>query len=70
VFILVIVLFGLACGVVGKLVNRSSDRRQQRWNAQSGGDRRLIVPLPSVVDPVENPRNVDDGTDFGYREFD
>ena len=68
--ILVIVLIGLACGVAGKLVNRSRDRGQQRWNEQSGGDRRLIDPVPGVLDPVENPRNVDDGTDFGYREFD
>jgi len=42
----------------------------QALGQASGGDRRLVKPLPFVVDPVENPRNVDDGTEFGYKEFD
>ena len=67
---LYIALGVVACAGVGKIATRSSDRNYKRWGQASGGDRRLVKPLPFVVDPVENPRNVDDGTEFGYKEFD
>ena len=64
-----LVLFLVACAVVGKLLTRSRDANAQRF-AKGFSRQRPWTNSPSVVDPVENPRTVDDGTDFGYREFD
>jgi hypothetical protein len=69
VIILIIVVFGVACGVLGKIVNRSSDRRNKLYGQGSPQGRMWRTSL-AVPDPVENPRGLDDGTDFGYKEFD
>jgi hypothetical protein len=67
VIALYIVLFLIACAVVGKLITRSRDHNNTRFGSGFPLDQR---PTRSMVDPVENPRMVDDGTDFGYKEFD
>jgi hypothetical protein len=51
-----------ACALVGKLLTRSRDTNNERFGH---GTTSSWGP-----DPVENPRMVDDGTDFGYKEFD
>jgi hypothetical protein len=68
--ILYIVLFFVACGVIGKLLNRSGDQNAKRFGAGFPRGQRPWGTSRADVDPVENPRMVDDGTDFGYREFD
>jgi hypothetical protein len=65
-----IVLGVFACAVLGKLMNRRSDTNQQITNELDDGTRRRLRPGPAVLDTEENPRNLDDGTSFGYKEFD
>lgn len=63
-----IILFFLVAAVIGKLVARRSDaayRRSARWGSMSS-----FRFSRFAVDPEENPRPVDDGTDYGYKEFD
>ena len=67
--ILVIVLFLVGCAGVGKLVNRASDRNIKLFGPASGRGRQWRTSH-AVADPVENTRGLDDGTDFGYQEFD
>jgi hypothetical protein len=67
---LYIALFLVACVVIGKLANRGFDRSAQMTNELDGGTRQNLRPGPTVLDTEENPRNVDDGTSFGYKEFD
>jgi hypothetical protein len=64
-YLLIIVI---AVPIVGVLVNRRSDgayRRTARW-----GSMKPFGFSRFGVDPVENPRPVDDGTQYGYKEFD
>jgi hypothetical protein len=68
--ILYIAVFVVACGFVGKLVARSSDRNAQRFRDQMPRGQRSWTNSLADLDPVENPRSVDDGTEFGYKEFD
>lgn len=69
--ILYVALFIVACALIGKLLTKARDK-----NAKSlgGGFPNSQRPWPrnanAAVDPVENPRMVDDGTEFGYKEFD
>jgi hypothetical protein len=70
VIFLYIVLFFVACGFGGKLLNRRSDGRQSMTNELDDGTRERLRPGRTVLDTTENPRNVDDGTSFGYKEFD
>jgi hypothetical protein len=64
-----IVLFLVACAIVGKLLTRSRDQNNKRFDSGSPLNQRPWTRAGSMVDPVENPRVVDDGTDFGYKEF-
>jgi hypothetical protein len=68
--ILYIVAFIVACALVGKLVTRSRDNNTKRFGGGFPRGQRPWQHSPDEVDPVENPRMVDDGTDFGYKEFD
>jgi hypothetical protein len=61
-----IVLGVVACAFVGRLLTGRRD--QTAGSSRSNG--RLWPWSNAMVDPVENPRAVDDGTDYGYREFD
>jgi hypothetical protein len=70
VIFLYIVLGAFACAVLGKLMTRGSDRSQQMTNELDGGTRRRLRPSTTILDTEENPRNLDDGTSFGYKEFD
>jgi hypothetical protein len=70
VIVLYIVLGLVACAVIGKLANRGFDRNQQTTNELDDGTRQRLRPGPAVLDTEENPRNLDDGTSFGYKEFD
>lgn len=67
---LYIVLFVFACAVIGKLANRGFDRSANMTNELDGGTRQNLRPSPAILDTEENPRNLDDGTSFGYKEFD
>jgi hypothetical protein len=67
---LYIVLFFVACAVVGKWLSRSRDQNAKRFGTGFPRNQRPWGPSRAVADPVENPRMVDDGTDFGYKEFD
>jgi hypothetical protein len=63
-----IILFFLVVTAVGKLVSRRSDAaysRTAKWGSMSS-----FRFSRFAVDPEENPRPVDDGTDYGYKEFD
>jgi hypothetical protein len=63
-----IVLFLLVVTAVGKLVTRRSDAaytQSAKW-----GSMKSFRFSRFTVDPEENPRPVDDGTDYGYKEFD
>lgn len=63
-----IVIVLILIPVIGKIVNRRSDRFNQqtaRW-----GSMKPFRFTRSSVDPEENPRVVDDGTQYGYKEFD
>ncbi len=67
VYLYVLVVL-LAVPGVGVLVNRRSDRAYRdrtRW-----GSMKPFRFSRFAVDPEENPRPVDDGTQFGYKEFD
>ncbi len=61
-----IILGVFVCACVGKLLTGRRD--QIAVSSRSNG--RLWSKSNAVVDPIENPRAVDDGTDHGYREFD
>jgi hypothetical protein len=63
-----IILFIVGAGVIGKLVNRRGDAAYTR-SAQWGSMKSFRFSR-FAVDPEENPRPVDDGTDYGYKEFD
>jgi hypothetical protein len=65
-----IVLGVFACAILGKLMTRRSDTNQSITNELDDGTRRRLRPSPAVLDTEENPRNLDDGTSFGYKEFD
>lgn len=63
-----IVIVLILIPVIGKIVNRRNDRFNQqtaRW-----GSMKPFQFTRSSVDPEENPRVVDDGTQYGYKEFD
>jgi len=63
-----IILFFIVAAVIGKLVNRRSDaayKRTARW-----GSMKSFRFSRFNVDSEENPRPVDDGTQYGYNEFD
>jgi hypothetical protein len=65
VYILLVVIL---VPVIGKLVNRRNDaayKRTAKWGSMSG-----FRFSRFSVDPEENPRPVDDGTQYGYKEFD
>lgn len=68
--ILYIVGFIVACALVGKLVTRSRDDSAKRFGGGFPRSQRPWQNSHAETDPVENPRMVDDGTDFGYKEFD
>jgi hypothetical protein len=70
VIILYIALFLVACAVIGKFANRGFDRSAKMTDELDGGTRQNLRPSPTILDTEENPRNLDDGTDFGYKEFD
>jgi hypothetical protein len=68
VIIVYIILFVVGAGVVGKLVNRRGDQvysQTARWGSMKG-----FRFSRTSVDPEENPRPVDDGSSYGYKEFD
>jgi hypothetical protein len=69
VILLAILVFLVACGIIGKLVTRAGDRNNKSFGSASRLGRLWRRSL-AVPDPVENPRGLDDGTDFGYKEFD
>ena len=61
-------LFFVVVTAVGKLVNRRGDaayQRTARWESMKS-----FRFSRSSVDGEENPRPVDDGTEYGYKEFD
>jgi hypothetical protein len=63
-----IILFLLVVTAVGKLVTRRSDAaftRTAKWGSMTS-----FRFSRFAADPEENPRPVDDGTDYGYKEFD
>jgi Na+-transporting methylmalonyl-CoA/oxaloacetate decarboxylase gamma subunit len=63
-----VLLFVIVVPVIGKLVNRRSDaayKRTARWGSMAH-----FRFSRFHVDPEENPRPVDDGTQYGYKEFD
>jgi hypothetical protein len=63
-----ILLFIIVVPVIGKLVNRRSDatyQRTARWGSMGSFRFNRFH-----ADPEENPRPVDDGTHYGYKEFD
>jgi hypothetical protein len=70
VIVLYIVLFLVGCVALGKFINGRSDRAVSMTNELDGGTRRRLKPMTTIVDTEENPRNLDDGTSFGYEEFD
>jgi hypothetical protein len=70
VIVLYIALFLVGCVALGKLINRRSDHAQSMKNELDGGTRRRLEPTSTIADTEENPRNLDDGTSFGYKEFD
>jgi hypothetical protein len=70
VIFLYIVLGVAACAVLGKLMSRRTATSQQITNELDDGTRRRLRPSPAFLDTEENPRNLDDGTSFGYREGD
>jgi hypothetical protein len=70
VIFLYIVLGVFACAVLGKLMTRRRDTGQQITNELDDGTRRRLSPSATLLDTEENPRNLDDGTSFGYKEFD
>jgi hypothetical protein len=63
-----ILLFLVVVTAVGKLVNRRGDAAYQR-SAKWGSMANFRFSRFSV-DGEENPRPVDDGTQYGYKEFD
>jgi len=63
-----LLLFVIVVPVIGKLVNRRSDAASQR-TARWGSMARFRFSR-FQVDPEENPRPVDDDTQYGYKEFD
>jgi hypothetical protein len=70
VIVLYVALFLAACAIVGKLLTRSSDQNAKRFGAGFPRKQRPWSTSRGDLDPVENPRMVDDGTNFGYKEFD
>jgi len=58
----------LAIPVVGVLVNRRGDAAYER--TAKWGSMKPFRFSRTAVDPIENPRPVDDGTQYGYKEFD
>jgi hypothetical protein len=67
---LYIAAFLVACALAGKLVTRSRDDNAKRFGSGFPRNQRPWRSSRAFADPVENPRMVDDGTDFGYKEFD
>ena len=67
---LYIAAFVVACALVGKLITRSRDNNAKRFGSGFPRNQRPWITSRAHADPVENPRRVDDGTDFGYKEFD
>lgn len=63
-----ILLFIIAVPIIGKLINRQGDAAYKR--TASRGSMSAFRFSRSHVDPEENPRAVDDGTEYGYKEFD
>ncbi len=68
--ILYIFLFFVGCTFIGWIINRSSDKNPKSFATKLSMNHRLFGINQPIIDPVENPRRVDDGTEFGYREFD
>jgi hypothetical protein len=60
--------FFVVVTVIGKLVNRRGDQAYQR--TAKWGSMKPFGFSRFSVDPEENPRPVDDGTQYGYKEFD
>lgn len=69
--VLYIVAAVVVCAVIGKLLTRFRDKTARSF-AQGfpRNQRPWARNADALLDPVENPRIVDDGTDFGYKEFD
>jgi hypothetical protein len=63
-----ILLFIIVVPVIGKRVSRRSDAAYQR--SAKWGSMKPFRFSRFNVDPEENPRPVDDGTQYGYKEFD
>jgi hypothetical protein len=67
-FFVYIILFFVVAATIGKLINRRSDAANKRTAGRGSLNGFRFSRL--FADPEENPRPVDDGTDYGYREFD
>jgi hypothetical protein len=67
-YFLYIIGFFIVAALVGKRVNRRGDAAYRR-TAQWGSMKSFRFSRTSV-DGQENPRPVDDGTQYGYKEFD
>jgi hypothetical protein len=70
VIFLYIFLGLVAVTLIGKLVTRSNDKRRNGIGPAFSMNQRIMGINPGLTDPIENPRQVDDGTNYGYREFD
>jgi hypothetical protein len=63
-----IILFVVVAAALGKLVNRRGDGAYRR--TATFGSMTSFRFSRFGVDPEENTRPVDDGTEYGYKEFD
>jgi hypothetical protein len=68
--ILYIVLGLVVCAGIGKIAAHSSDKSVQVYGSPFRPNRRTGRSSIATIDPEENPRAMNDGTDYGYKEFD